>query len=145
MTRAIHGRSSYRSHDRASNLVLELQVEQWSRRSENHTHFRQSLPALAPTFTYKNKGLCMFLRSLNRSLVCQSKKCQMFAVSASSFEGTWAIGDHLHSKFIHFCQHSLDHIRSDMCREATFDKRFAFISLRLIVRLDQRHDAASRA
>ena len=145
MTRAIHGRSSYRSHDRESNLDLELQEEQRSRRTENHTRFRQSSPAVAPTFPSKKQRLYKYLRSLNRRLVCQSKKCQMLAVSAASFEGTWAIGDHLHSKFIHFCQHSLDNIRSDMCREATFDKRFAFISLRLIVRLDQRHDAASRA
>ena len=145
MTRAIHGRSSYRSHDRESNLDLELQEEQRSRRTENHTRFRQSSPALALTFTFKNQRLCKYLRSLNRRLVCQSKEGQMLAVSAASFEGTWAIGDHLHAKFIHFCQHSLDNIRSDMCREATFDKRFAFFSLRLIVRLDQRNDATSRA
>lgn len=145
MTRAIHGRSSYRSHDRESNLDLELQEEQRSRRTVNHTRFRQSSPALTPTFDCKNERLCKSLRSLNRRLVCQSKKRQMLAVSAASFEGTWTIGDHLHAKFRHFCQHPLHHIDRDMRREATFDKRFSFISLRLIVRLDQRNDAASRA
>ncbi len=145
MTRAIHGRSSYRSHDRESNLDQELQEEQRSRRTVNHTHFGQSSPALAHLFTHKNERLCKCLRSLNRWLVRQSKKRQMFAVSAASFEGTWTIGDHLHSKFRHFRQHSLHHIRRDMRREATFDKRFSFFSLRLVVRLDQRHDASSWA
>ena len=55
MTRAIHGRSSYRPHDRASILDLDWLEERMSRRTENHTSYRESTPAVAVTFTSKKE------------------------------------------------------------------------------------------